>query len=78
MLHHQRLELPEGIRLEPSEDSDILLGHFEGGRLKRHSPGPRGKDKGQVDVKDGPVFSDHDVAVVPVLQVKHVLNQAKP
>lgn len=65
------------IGLESSKNAEILLGKFEGDIFEADAAWPRPKDEGQIDVKDRPVFSNHNVGVVSVLDIQQILNQAE-
>jgi len=77
MLNHQGFVLLKGIRLKTSEHFNHLFGHFEWSRLKLHASRPRAEDKGQINMKNGPISFHHDIAVVSILDVEHMLNEAK-
>mmetsp|Transcript_42215 Transcript_42215/g.123609 ORF Transcript_42215/g.123609 Transcript_42215/m.123609 type:complete len:310 (+) Transcript_42215:3-932(+) len=71
--HHERAEVGEPGRAGPSHHLDPLRGELEGGGLEAHVLARRvGEEEAKVDVDEGAVGVQQDVAVVPVLDLQQV------
>lgn len=69
-LDEEGLKVLEVVGVETAQHFEVLFGHFEWGALEVDAAGFGVEDEGQVDVEEGAVFSDHQVGVVTVFNLK--------
>ena len=75
-LEEQPFEVVEQLGALALEQLDVLARELEGGGLEVPVPGRRGEDEPEVDVDDVPLVVDQEVAVVPVLDLEDVGQDA--
>lgn len=72
----QQLEVFEDVGIFALHQLYVVLGELERGSFEVHVAWRAGKHKAEVDVNDVSIHINQDVVVMPVLDVKEVLDEA--